>query len=110
MTQTAALLDADLTAYFDDLGSPMTHEPSRPTQWLADAAVTVVMVVLTPILVLPVALAFVVACIRMQRCDLGEHTAGRYRSMRERADQQQSSDRRFLIEQVPALPASYRWN
>lgn len=109
MSQTAALLDADLTAYFDDFGSPMTHEPSRPTQWLADASVTLVMVLLTPLLIIPVALAFAAACIRMQRCDLGYSSAGRYRSLSERpvrARLAACSHRRVDASLVP----SYRWN
>jgi len=112
MTQSAALLDGDLTAYFDDLGSPMTSETSRPSQWLADAAVAAGVVLLAPILVIPVALAFAVACIRMQRCDLGHDAAGRYRSARERLSRPRQTDHWFAapVDHLPTLATSYRWN
>ena len=102
MSQSAALLDADLTAYFDDFGSPMTHEPSRPLQWITEAGVTLAMVLLAPLLVIPVALAFTVACIRMQRCD--RDPTGHYRSAVERSVGERLSANRF------GALASYRWN
>ena len=106
MSQSTALLDADLTAYFDDFGSPMTHEPSRSMQWLSDAAVTVVMVLLAPILALPIALAFVVACIRMQRCDLGPYATRRYRP----ASENLAPNRLSVTDLRVPLVTSYRWN
>lgn len=87
MSQTTALLDADVTPYLDGFGPEVTHESSRPVQWLSDAAVTVVMALLAPILIIPVAFAFAVACIRMQGFDLqadAGRSAGRYRSASER--------------------------
>jgi hypothetical protein len=106
MSQSTALLDADLTAYFDDFGSPMTHEPSRPMQWLSDAAVTVVMILLAPILAIPIALAFVLACIRMQRCDVRHYATRRYRSPSERL----ASNRFAATDLRIPLVTSYRWN
>jgi hypothetical protein len=114
MTQTAALLDADLSPYFDDSASEITAAPSRPMQWVSDAAVTVVMVLLAPILFIPVALAFAIACVRTQRFDRRSDPARErrhYRSARERFPVRThlESAVRSLDARVPTVGA-YRWN
>jgi hypothetical protein len=122
MSQTTALLDADLTPYFDDPTSESARDSSKPLQWLSDAAVTLVMVLLAPILVIPVAIAFAVACIRLQHFKLRYGDGGRYRSARERLAQPKSSEWQlrssgYSAEPVyagsrsaPARVSSYRWN
>lgn len=109
MTQTAALLDADLTPYFDASASEITAAPARPLQWVSDAAVTIVMIVLAPILFVPLALAFAIACIRMQRFD--GQAERHYRSSRERlpSDSRRQAPVRSFRD-VGATVSAYRWN
>jgi hypothetical protein len=70
MSHSTALLDADLDPYCDEFPSVVESSPLPPLRWLADATVAVVMVLLAPFLVLPLAVAFLIACIRMQQFDL----------------------------------------
>jgi hypothetical protein len=114
MTQTAALLDADLTPYFDASASEITAAPSRPLQWFSDAAVTIAMIVLAPILFIPVALAFAVACIRMQRFDRRAEGRGEqryYRSPRQGLSTPSLSKPSVRTFHGDGLTvSSYRWN
>jgi hypothetical protein len=70
MSHSTALLDADLDPYCDEFPSVVESSPLSPLRWLVDAAVAVVMVLLAPFLVIPLAVAFLIACIRMQHFDL----------------------------------------
>jgi hypothetical protein len=70
MSHSTALLDADLDPYCDEFPSLVESSRLSPLRWLSDAAVAVVMVLLAPLLVIPLAVAFLIACIRMQHFDL----------------------------------------